>query len=158
MIKLRNFVKKRTQNENGEADIIVTLFMVPFAVFLIFALINMSMYFQARSVVENIARDGARQVALYGGAAANVPLNNTGSAVSDLVFNRLYANGGCTQSNCTAPPRVTCTPNQASAAGQSVTCTITYYFSPIANDWFGFAAITAQPFTVTGQTISETGY
>ena len=155
LISLRKFIDKRNRNENG--DVVETLFMIPFAVFIIFALINMSMYWQARSVVQNIARDGARQVALYGGSNADAVENRAGQPVSTLVYNKLYAGGNCTQSNCTKPPVVTCTPGYSNDIGVPVSCSVTYYYSPVALDWFGFDKITAQPFTVKAQTISETG-
>lgn len=156
IMSIRNFLSRRTHREDGE--IVETVLIVPFVVFLLFAFINMSMYFQARGTVQNIGRDGARQVALYGGSLSTVPRNNSGQDVTQTVFNKLYSSGHCTISGCSRPPRVTCTPAQATAAGQDVSCTIIYYFSPVANDYFGFAAITAQPFTIQEHFISETGY
>lgn len=157
MLRIKEFFDKiRERNERG--DVITALFMTPFAIFFLFAIVNMSLYFEARSSIQNIARDGARQVALYGGNNSTVPLNKTGKNVSQLVYNQLYAKGKCTRSHCVKPPAVTCTPGVASQAGQTVTCKVTYYYSPVASDIFGFAAATLKPFTVSESFISETGY
>ena len=162
IMKIRERLSIAAQLKNKEAgdSVVTSLFMIPFAIFLLFAMVNMSMYFQARGQVQNIARDGARQVALYGGNSNTVARNNTGADVSTLTYSRLYnsSTGRCSVSGCSRPPVVTCAPNVAGDAGQDVWCEVTYYFTPVATDIFGFGDITAQAFKVRETYVSETGY
>jgi Flp pilus assembly protein TadG len=158
MIFINKLLNKRNARERGSSEIVTTLFVVPIFIGLIFATVNSSIYFQVRSSIQNVARDGARQVALYGGNNASVPRNDTGFNVSQIVFNKLYKNGDCTYSSCSQPPLVSCGPGQATGAGQDVFCEVTYYYSPVAEDYFGFSAGTALAFKVKEQFISETGY
>lgn len=156
--KLRERLFRR--NENGSSELPVTLVMLPFAVFLIFALIDVTFYMQTRAQVQNILRDGTRQVALYGGNSAALPLNTTGKPVSQLIYETLYNGQRCTKSFCTAPPVVSCTPEVATIVGQQVTCTVRYAYSPVAHDgFFGFSTfITSPPYTLSETSISETRY
>jgi Flp pilus assembly protein TadG len=157
IIRVHNFFEKR-RNERG--DVVQTIFMFPIALFLLFALINMSSYFQMRGQVQNVARDGARLVALYGGASTGAIRNNTGQSVQTQVTNILWDGSKCKLSYCTQKPVVTCTPNVATQAGQVVSCTIKYYYSPIApvpKGLEGFNGVTGQPMSVSATYISETG-
>jgi Flp pilus assembly protein TadG len=156
LLKIQETIQKARDDERG--DIITALFMVPFVLFMLFAFVNMAVYFQARSTVGNIARDGARQVALYGGNSKSIPLNKTGKDVSQVVFDTLYSGGKCSLSNCSQAPSVTCTPGTATTPGQQVSCSVTYYYTPVSTDIFGFSKITSQPFTLKETFISETGY
>lgn len=160
IMKIRERILRATAHKDKEAgdSVVTSLFMIPFAIFLLFAMVNMSMYFQARGQVQNIARDGARQVALYGGNSRDVPRNDRGTDVSQIVYNKLYSGGNCTISGCTKPPVVTCGPNISNSAGSDVYCEVTYFFNPVANDIFGFGNITAQQFKVRETYVSETGY
>jgi len=157
MNKIRKFFKR---SERGSSELPVTLVMLPFAVFLIFALIDVSFYMQTRANVQNILRDGVRQIALFGGNSSATPLNNTGKPVSQLIHDTLWQNGACVKSFCTAEPIVRCTPEIATVVGQQVSCSVTYTYSPVAWDgFFGFSTfITSVPYTLTEVSISETRF
>ena len=158
MNKLRNLLNRRS--EEGASELPVTIIMLPFALFLIFALIDVSFYMQTRSSVQNVLRDGVREIALYGGNSSSVPLNTSGKTVAQQVFDNLYQNGQCVKSYCSAPPKVTCTPDIATAVGQTVSCTVTYAYSPVVYDgFFGFSQfVTSPPYTLTETSISETRF
>jgi Flp pilus assembly protein TadG len=168
--KLRNFVKKR-RNENGSADLVVTLFMLPLAVFLILALIDLSMYMNTRSSVESVVRDATRQSAMWGGTgtvADGVRLNSTGLSAPQRIANSLVRSGGsssdvkCKFSNCVPgkAPVATCDSVRVANAGATITCSVTYYYKTVTpgTDLLGFSAITSKGFTITSTAISETGY
>lgn len=78
MSKFREWQKQHT-NERG--DVVQTIFMLPIAIFLLFALINLSSYFSIRAQIQDTARSGARLVALYGGNGTGAVLNKTGKTV-----------------------------------------------------------------------------
>lgn len=166
--KLRNFVKKR-RNEDGAADLVVTLFMLPLAVFLILALIDLSMYMNTRSSVESVLRDATRQSAMWGGTGTaydGVRLNTTGLSAAQRISNSLMISDGttskCKFSNCVPgkPPVVTCDSVRVANAGATITCSVTYYYKTVTpgTDLLGFAAITSKGFTISSTAISETGY
>jgi Flp pilus assembly protein TadG len=158
MKKLREFLFAK--KENGSSELPTTLLLLPLSIFLLFALIDVSFYMITRAQVQNVLNDGVRQLALYGGNSATLPLNNSGKDVNQIIRDRLYADGECTLSNCLAPPVVTCTPAVATTVGQQVSCTLTYSYKPVVADvFFGFtAAITQPPYTLTSVSISETSF
>lgn len=61
----------RRRDEKGN-DVVVTLFMIVFFIGLLFAIVEVSTYFQTKTQVHNITRDGARIVALMGGASNSI--------------------------------------------------------------------------------------
>lgn len=155
--KIRSLNKLR--EERGSAELPVTIILLPFVLFLIFALIDMSFYMNTRSTVQSILRDGTRMVALYGGNSGSSPLNPTGKNVDTIIADRLWQNGACTQSICDAKPVVSCTPNVSNALAQDVSCTVRYDYHPVVNDFFfGFSAVTDTPFSLKETSISETRF
>lgn len=158
------FSRVRNTDERGSSELPVTLIMLPFAIFLIFALIDVTFYMQTRSNVQAVLRDTTRAVALYGGNSERIPLNTLGKDVDDyFTEKRVYSpSTGCQISYCgksPSNPKITCTPAVASVVGQEVKCSIRYNYAPVANDsFFGFSNWTRTPFTMTETSISETRY
>lgn len=147
------------REERGSSELPVTIIMLPFVLFLLFALIDMSLYLNTRSNVQSILRDGTRLVALYGGNSAGSPLNPTGRDINTILADRLWKNGACTQSNCDSQPIVSCTPGLARNIAQDVSCTVTYDYQPVVYDvFFGFTNISDAKFTITETSISETRF
>lgn len=150
--------QKRHTNERG--DVVQTIMMLPIAIFMLFALINLSSYFSLRAQVLDTARSGARLVALYGGNSTGAVLNNTGKTVETAVLATLWDGSKCTLSYCTQKPVVDCTPEITKIAGEIVKCNIKYYYSPIApvpQGLEGFNGVTGQPMSVTSTYVAETG-
>lgn len=157
MSKFRKWQKKHT-NERG--DVVQTVFMLPIAVFLLFALINLSSYFSLRAQVMDTARNGARLVALYGGNSTGAVMNTQGKTVDTIVLGTLWDGNKCTLSYCTEKPVVSCSPTITKNAGELVTCNIKYYYSPIAPvppTLKGLNGVTGQPMSVTATYVAETG-
>lgn len=159
-------IMRRGDREQGSADMIVTLATIPFAIFLILALLDISLFLNTRSHVEASVRDGVRQAAMWGGAGgpSQVRLNTSGQETQKNIKDRLWEGsdsaGTCTHSHCVKAPVISCPLKVASNAGQKITCTATYYYSSIVPgaELLGFGAITNEPYTVTESAISETGY
>lgn len=157
MSKFRKWQKQHT-NERG--DIVQTVFMMPIAIFLLFALINLSSYFSIRAQIQDTARSGARLVALYGGNSAGAILNHTGETVDSKILGALWDGNKCKISYCAQKPEVSCSPTITQVAGELVTCNIKYYYSPIApvpSGLAGLNGVTGQPMSVTSTYVAETG-
>lgn len=153
--------RPRLRREDGSADIIVLLFTIPFILGLIFSLIDISSYFQTRSTVQNITRDGARQVALYGGSSSSIPLNTSGSDVNTSVYNKLYQNGACLPSNCSAPPTVECGPGMATDLNADAYCKVSYRYGSVGGglvEWLGFGTLLSYPIETNESFKVETKY
>lgn len=163
MHKLIQRLSKR-RNESGSAEVISMIFVMPFLLFLILALVDVSLYMNTRTSVQNVTRDAVRQSANWGGTSANIRLNPTGLNTAQLIKNRLYnsSTGKCKYSGCTTPPVVTCTPAKASTAGTDISCTVTYKYKTVVPglDLLGFSTLTSNPdgFKITEHNITETGY
>jgi hypothetical protein len=157
MSKFRGWQKRHT-NERG--DVVQSILMLPIAIFMLFALINLSSYFSLRAQVLDTARSGARLVALYGGNSTGAVMNNSGKAVESTILAALWDGSKCTLSYCTQKPVVDCTPEITKIAGEIVKCNIKYYYSPIApvpDGLEGFNGVTGQPMSVTSTYVAETG-
>lgn len=158
--KIRKLLKRK--DENGSAEIITTLFVMPFLLYLILALVDVSLYMNTRSSVESVTRDGVRQAAMWGGSSASVRLNPTGQDVSTLIYNRLMDGDKCEYSSCIAPPSVSCSPAVVNNAGTEISCSVTYKYKSVVPGMslLGFEGITknADGFTISEKALSETGY
>lgn len=153
------------RDKRGSADLVVTLLTIPIAVFLILALIDVSIYMGTRQSITAETRDATRLAALWGGVSGAERLNTQGKSIETILSNKIAPDGKCAYSGCTKAPTVICTVNgqegvQATSAGQIVRCSVTYYYrtvTPGAN-LLGFEGITGSSFTTTSQAITETGY
>lgn len=162
MLKLREMMKRK---ERGSAELVVTLITVPLLIALLFAIVNVSSYFQVRSEIQNEATNGSRLVALYGGSSTGAYRNTTGQSVQNIVLSKIYSNGKCTYSYCAKKPTVSCyvVVNGAKVAvareaGQEAVCTITYTYSPVAPITLGFNGLFNIPVNVSATSVTETGY
>lgn len=171
MFKIVNKLRHWRKNEEGASELVTTLFMLPLALFLILTLIDVSMYFNARSSVQNVTREGVRQAAMWGGTGGHnyVRLNPTNNTTAQAIKNTLYDSetGKCTQMGCKQPPQVTCTTitsgggsQVARNSGDKVTCTTTFYYKTVTPgaDYFGFSAAIGDKIVLTESALTETGY
>lgn len=167
---LRNKVKlsgNKTDQETGASDLVVTLFMIPLFVAILFAIVDVSTYFQTKTQVQNFTRDGARMVALLGGSESSIPLNRekfggTGVNVASYVREKLVdGEGNCKISGCSAPPVVTCTPGIARNLNDDAVCTVTYYYRGVGGqltEMLGFGAITGNTIVASESFKVETSW
>lgn len=149
-------LRKRFKGENGDSEVISVLFIIPIVILLLFAFIDVSMYFQTRSTVQTMTRDAARSVAIYGGNDSR--LNPNSKSISATLKDQLYKNGKCTVSSCGSAPQVKCTPTVTNRAGQITTCSVRYQYkslnplNPISSP------ITNKQYIVTASSRAETGF
>lgn len=146
----------RLKSERGDSELVSLLVVIPLVIWIIFTIIDVSMYMQARTKVQSVVRDGARQVAIYGGN--NSSLNPYDVTVANQTKTMLYKNGKCIGVRCAEQPTLTCTPAVATQAGQQVSCTSTFTYKSIYGfNPFGFNFL-MRPFEITEYAFSETGF
>lgn len=150
---------QRNERERGAADMIAALTLTPIILFLLFAIIDISLWLNTKAHIEAATRDGTRIAAMWGGAG-NTPLNTTGKNIPSSIKSKLYNGKSCTRSNCTRVPKVSCTPSKVRTAGSQISCTTTYYYKSLFGkaDLLGFGGITSKPIVYKSTAISETGY
>lgn len=150
--------RAKLRAERGGSDVVVILLTIPLVMFILLSLIDVSLYFQARTTVQNVTRDAAREVAIWGGN--NSPLNPTGTTVQAQALNRLWDGTKCRSVSCSRKPTVSCTPTRTTRAGQEVSCTTRFYYASLfpRNPITGFGAMTNRVIEVTEYARSETGF
>lgn len=174
---MRNFRQAllAKRNERGSAELVTTLMLMPLLIFVILALIEVSVYMQTRTSVQNALADATRQVAAYGGD--NTRLNPTANTpISAQLTNTLFRNGRCTYSHCEngKQPTVRCGivtstgangipvfsgTGYATSPGQEVACYVTYPYKGVTGGgWLlGFEQI-AKPFSIVEYSRTEVGF
>lgn len=171
MFNLARKIRAARQDETGASELVTTLFMLPLALFLILTLIDVSMYFNARSAVQNVTREGARQAAMWGGTGNHekVRLNPGNTSTAQNISATLYdpVTGKCKQAGCTQPPEVKCDTyvngaarTSAQKAGDRIVCRTTFHYKTVTpgSDYFGFSAAIGNTIVIEETTLSETGY
>lgn len=160
MLRRLAITPAKRQNERGSAELVSFIFVIPLLAWLIFSLIDISLYMNARSEISNVARDAARQVAIYGGN--DNPLLNPykSGTIAANIKKSLYSGGKCTASGCKKAPTVKCTPAVTKKPGEMVQCSITYHYKSAlgGNPIAGFADFLGSSFTVQETARSEAGF
>lgn len=166
MQKLRE--RQRSGKEFGAADMIAALTLTPIILALFFAIVDVSLWLNTKSHIESVTRDSVRLAAMWGGTdAKSVRLNTTGKSSATHIRDRIYNDSkkSCLRSNCTKAPVVSCSVASgngkfATAAGQTITCNVTYYYKSIfpGSKLLGFGQITEAPIKYGMTAVSETGY
>lgn len=164
--QIRTRVLQRRNNHEEGNDLVITLFMIPFVLALLFAMIDISSYFQARTQVQNIVRDGAREVAKYSGTDPTIALNReanggTGVDVSRSVLNKLWDGEKCTISACESKPVVVCNPPKVYRISDDVYCEVTYKYQTMSfalTRWLGLDQISGKEIKLRETFKAETSY
>lgn len=148
----------RLSNERGGSDAVVSLIVLPIIIFLIFATINVSTYFQHKSMVQDFTRTAVRFYSINPTettAVDNLRAQVTAGAYARSSTTPNVACGKVTGRNADGTPIIS---NATIIAGEIVACSITNYsFVPIAQDPFGFSDMTKRPFTVYSESLAEAG-
>lgn len=125
-----NFFRKTLKkNEKGSSEVIVTVLLLPVMFFFLMALIDVGLYFQTRTTIQNQTRDAARQVAIWGGNESRLdPIyinSNKKDSISDRALVSLSESSVRLQNlNKTKKVNFSCTPNSTSQVSQTVSCTL----------------------------------
>lgn len=156
-------IKEFLDDESG-AEVIETVLLMPIFILLFLFLLYWSFYPYARSMMMNVASEGADMVSIYGGnngPYAPTRVINAGGVdkyvkqnVNSNVHSAFVKVGG--DHDWT----MTCTPESANNVGDSVKCTVTYYYAPVFNP-FAMASILNNPnmqYLVGQSTVSKTAF
>jgi hypothetical protein len=85
-VKFLQFVKRRINSESGDSQIVTLVLILPFFFSFLITIIDTSIYFSDNGTIQQVARDGARQVAIFGGAGdttQETPIEASYSSSSD---------------------------------------------------------------------------
>jgi Flp pilus assembly protein TadG len=136
---MKKILDKYRNSEDGAGELYSALVVIPILLILLVAIIDVGGYYLAMGKVADIAKEGSRQVAIYGGSDSTLAKTKLGQPVSTYLRGLLY-NGSCTQSRCVTPPTVTCTGTAGIKPGTMVNCTVDYYYDSILGSAIGTAA------------------
>lgn len=154
--------KFRFTKEDGSADLISVLIMLPMVVFLLFTMIDVSLYLNSRAVVEAANRDGVRQVALWGGTTSDVRVNNSKKSAPQIIVENLGegASAKCVidkdGNESTKGDQV----SLATSSGQKIICETTYQYNSVAAGVVlpGLSEVINAPIKVKHTGYTEVGY
>lgn len=175
--KMRGNFLARLRSDRADSSIVTFVLIMPLFFSFIVTMIDTSVYFANRAIVQQVARDGARQVAIFGGSGTSTtqsPLESsygvsgTCGEVSDpggrtanqteiecKILQRYDEGSGLTN---VVIDLVDCGPNQTFAIGTTTYCNIGWTYGGIPGSMVGFMKTSAgeSPFyknetRVTGQ-------
>lgn len=155
---LQNIVQMfRERKEQGSADMIAALAITPIVIFLLIGTLNAGIWMNTKSQIEAATRDGARLAAMWGGSSSSSRLNNTGSDIDRIMEERLWNGSSCIPSHCSKKPNTWCNTNQATAAGQKITCRVRYWYKSIPGAQL-FSFVPTGEIVSEAYSYSETGF
>ena len=157
-----SFLKFRRRSDDADSTMVSFILIFPLFFGILMTIIDTSVYFANRSIVANIARDSAREAAIFGGpgtgqveskleqeygstctptAAGGNTWGPDGqmSGVECQLANKLYYGSGLTNVKVTD---VSCTTGQAdqlaSKVGDVITCAVKWNYGGIPGSVLGF--------------------
>lgn len=151
-------------NDEGGAETIETVLLFPLFILIILMLLYWSFFPYARSMMMNVASEGANMVSIYGGNTG--PYAPTNVIKAGGVDKYLKANlssdvkSAFVQTSGTNDWTISCTPSKATNVGDSVKCTVSYYYHPPFNP-FAMASILNNKnmsYLVGQSTVSKTSF
>ena len=174
---LKQKLMKRMRSDRADSSLVTFVIVMPLFFMFIVTMIDTSIYFANRAIIQQVARDGARQVAIFGGdgdatqrspleasygvtgTCATVENASTRSAnqteVECQVLARYDQGAGLTSVLVT---RVDCGPSRTDAIGQMTYCDVDWTYNGIPGSTMNFIKTSdgASPFNlnktrVTGQ-------
>lgn len=138
---------KKIRSDDGDSTLISTVIILPFFIMLFFTVIDMSFWFNNRSMMTSVARDGARTVAIMGGTesplAADYGLRDEYDnpvSVEDNIEKTLLNTPGLVGVD-TEAYEVKCSPDIAmGGVGETTRCEITWKYNGIGFSAFSVLA------------------
>lgn len=143
-------MKRFRKNEKGAADVVALMFGIIILLSLMISALDAAMYFMSRSQIQAGARDGARTVAIFGGAGnpgVNGKITELQRAYGDLsacqgvprsvtngriveceVYNQLNSRSGVLSGSIS---KVTCGPNVTTSMGQPTYCDVKWKYNSL---------------------------
>lgn len=148
-------LKQKQQTGDGMATIeMIIIFPILFFLFLLF--FEVTIMYNTRTSTQHAAREGVRQVSIWGGNNKPLAPASQRTPVSQQVRDLLWdpTTQKCVKNNCSKPPTVNCTPNVVARVGDRISCTITYHYkSPFKGN--PFSAVFNGEWVMTEYAIAE---
>ena len=174
---------KRLRSDRGDSELVSLLIVLPLVLGILFTIIDTSIYFSNRAVVQTAVRDSARTVAIMGGNGTNsqaTPIEKKyGTTIAtacaglstDPRVKNAYRVGVSTVIECQALQSykadtslinvtinsLTCTPVVARGVGAKTSCTVTWKYGSIPGSALGFIQVSENNTTV-GSSEAEVDY
>jgi Flp pilus assembly protein TadG len=175
--KMKFFALKR-KDEKGFAEALSAIVILPLLAYMIFMTFELGFELHYRAAVDSIAQDTIRQVALAGGdgnprttdlltrtarASAGCAQSGGCNSYAEIAQNRLnnlcgvngWNGAGSRCSTTQGAPTVTCPNYNGVTFGQTLTCTVTFYYKPITSlatnsiASLGFSSLFTKPIIIS---------
>lgn len=174
---------KRWRSDRGDSELVSLIIVLPIVLAVLFTIIDTSIYFSNRAIVQTAVRDGARTVAIMGGNGTNTlatPIEKkygatTASACTGLSANpqvaSAYIPGVSTVIECNAlqtyskdPSLINvkftslvCTPRLSRSIGEKTSCEVKWEYGSIPGSAMAFIKLSKDNTTV-GTSESEVDF
>lgn len=152
---------RKIKEDKGSSNTVSFIVIIFFVMIMLISFIDVSVYFNVKNEMRSAAENGARNVALYGGASENA-LRGVRSATpaEEIVENSIFTKYGGTGSKVPViePMGVECGPGVTSAAGDDVWCEVTYKYNGLAGKFGMFQLGGSNIVKVKGASVSEVGH
>lgn len=153
-------IAKRRHSDRADSTVVTFVLVFPLFFAFLITMIDTSVYFANRSVVQQISRDGARTIAIFGGngdattqsplersygqpiSCSSAQLDKTAhrTSVECNVLRRLEEGSGLT--NVTfAAGAVNCGPVRAQSVGETTYCQVTWRYGGIPGSTMNFISV-----------------
>lgn len=145
--------KARCRSDRADSSIVSFIFIIPLLFGFLMTMIDVSVYFSNRATIQQIARDGARTIGIFGGAGTETtvsPLEKSyGQSVAACadgrslnktsiecqVLDRYDDNVGLTN---VAITQVDCGPERSTAVGSTAYCDVAWRYNGIPGSTLSF--------------------
>lgn len=130
---------KRVQNDSGDSTLVSTVIVLPLLIVIFFTIIDVSIYFSNNSLLNGVARDGARTVAIMGGTDS--PLSDrygVGEVEENLVSTLDNTKGLISVSIDT--DTIDCGPDITAGVGEETHCEIPWTYNGVGLSLFSLLA------------------
>lgn len=158
MFRLLKCIKKKN-DESGSAELIALLFSLILLISLCVVALDLSMFYQNRSTIQSVARDGARTVAILGGAGDKYHMSKlekaygTSEQLSTTIKKSLEENPALSN---VIIKNVSCGPYRTDHVGDETYCSVTFQYYPLPGDPLSLLGdALAGEKTITGTAQSE---
>lgn len=165
---------KRSRSDRGDSELVSLIILLPLVLGVLFTMIDMSIYFSNRAIVQSAVRDASRTVAIMGGNGTyalgtpiEVKYGATGASAcaglgdSPVVKNAYIANKS-TVIECHAlqsyakdsslvnvtVTALTCSPTKTNGIGTKTECNVEWTYGSIPGSGMGFIHLGAENITV----------
>lgn len=149
----------RQRKEKGDSSVVSFLILIPIVLVLLMNSLDATIFFLNKTSINSVARDGARTVAIFGGAGDEHTQTQLEKAyggsesVATVTKNSLQNNGSLLSVTIND---VSCGPAYTAHVGDETFCAVQWQYSPLPGNMLDlFMGIFSKPQTTIGTSQSE---